>query len=91
MLFRSLKESGLVEYLKRGTAQCIDEVDLPMAKRILNLSGDVLRQQAAFLSDREFALLQKRFNKLRNELPKIKDDLGRTEKTTSQVASPNSN
>ena len=81
-----LEASGLVDYLKRGNAGFIEEADLSVAERILDLPSDRLREQVDFLTDQEFALLQKRFEKLKKELPKIKDEIQKNEVDAVKIA-----
>ena len=81
-----LEASGLVDYLKRGNADFIEEADLSVAERILDLPSDRLREQVDFLTDQEFALLQKRFDKLKKELPKIKDEIQKNEVDAVKIA-----
>jgi hypothetical protein len=81
-----LEASGLVDYLKRGNAGFIEEADLMEAERILNLPADQFRKQASFLSDQEFALLQKRFEKLKKELPKIKAEIQKIDVGPANIA-----
>jgi hypothetical protein len=81
-----LEASGLVDYLKRGNAGFIEEADLKEAERILDLPSDRLRKQVDFLTDQEFALLQKRFDKLKKELPKIKDEIQKNEVDAAKIA-----
>jgi hypothetical protein len=83
-----LEASGLVDYLKRGNAGFIEEADLSVAERILKLTSDQLRRQADFLSDQEFALLQKRFEKLKKELPMIKAVIQSVEAGAAKVSPP---
>jgi hypothetical protein len=81
-----LEASGLVDYLKRGNAGFIEEADLSVAERILDLPSDRLREQVDFLTDQEFALLQKRFEKLKKELPKIKAEIQKIDVGPANIA-----
>lgn len=70
-----LENSGLLDYLRRGNAGFIEECDLRRAERVLNMTDDQLRQQADFLSESEFELLKRRFEKLKKDLPTIKAEI----------------
>jgi len=83
-----LEASGLLDYLRRGNAGFIEEADLSVAERILKLTSDQLRRQADFLSDQEFALLQKRFEELKKELPMIKAVIQSGEAGAAKVSPP---
>ena len=83
-----LEASGLLDFLRRGNTGFIEEADMTIAERILNLQSDKLRQQVDFLSDQEFTLLQKRFEKLKKELPMIKAEIQRVEAGTLKVSLP---
>ena len=67
-----LEESGLLDYLRRGMDGLDEDFDFNIAERIINLPADRLRDQASFLSNEEFSLLQKRFKQLKTELPRLK-------------------
>jgi hypothetical protein len=67
-----LEESGLLDYLRRGMDGLDEDFDFNIAERIINLPADRLRDQASFLSNEEFLLLQKRFKQLKTELPRLK-------------------
>ncbi|NDC08805.1 MAG: hypothetical protein EBZ75_05575 [Oxalobacteraceae bacterium] len=81
-----LQTSGLEGYLRRGNEGFLEDYELGTAERILKLTDGQLKQQANFLSDPEFALMKRRFDKLKQELPKIKADIHKIEVGAANIA-----
>jgi uncharacterized small protein (DUF1192 family) len=72
-----LDQSGLLDCLRHGIGGLDEDLDFKIAESIVNLPSDRLRDQANFLSDEEFLLLQRRFESLKTELPRLKADADR--------------
>ncbi|MFN5353652.1 MAG: hypothetical protein ACK5BB_06640 [Burkholderiaceae bacterium] len=85
-----LKESGLVDYLRRGRSGFVEGGDLKKAKIIVELPIEKLRLFLNFLDESEFSFLQKRFEQFRIDMPAISIEIQRIEASLAKSAATKS-
>lgn len=85
-----LKESGLVDYLRRGRSGFVEDGDLKKAKTIVELPIEKLRLFLDFLDESEFKFLQKRFEQFRMDMPALSIEIQRIEASSATLSTTTS-